>query len=379
MYQASSDDVKRWTAFQNICVMLAPVATGPLSDPGGWDWEAFVALASAHFVSPALAAPVERLAFAPDEVKSYFDTLRAMNAQRNVVILRALAEALAALRGIGIEGILLKGAASLVSGLYDDPAERILGDVDLLVQPGKIDNATKLLQTMGYALPPVKRRWVVPSPQPSPLRIHHHIPILIHSETGVGIELNSSLAASEFGSMLPPADVFERAVAIEWNGQDVLVLSPTDRVVHNIVHELLHHEGATRGVVAIRQLRELARIVARYGQAVDWENVERRFLKGGHADVLRERAAICPALMGVHMPVEQADSAKEVNRLRANMLRSPLDAVRWSVWTKLSALSEVYFKSFARDPLLAINFLNPRWWPNRLRGIWRFLNDNKLL
>jgi hypothetical protein len=136
LYQASSDDVKRWTAFQNLCVMLAPVATGPLSDPGGWDWEAFVALASAHFVSPALAAPVEHLAFAPDEVKSYFNTLRAMNAQRNVVILRALAQALAALRGIGIEGILLKGAASLVSGLYDDPAERILGDVDLLVQPG---------------------------------------------------------------------------------------------------------------------------------------------------------------------------------------------------------------------------------------------------
>jgi Uncharacterised nucleotidyltransferase len=382
LYQASSDDVKRWTAFQNLCVMLAPVATGPLSDPGGWDWEAFVALASAHFVSPALAAPVERLAFAPDEVKSYFNTLRAMNAQRNVVILRALAEALAALRVIGIEGILLKGAASLVSGLYDDPAERILGDVDLLVQPGKIDNAAKLLQTMGYALPPlppVERRWVVRSPERSPLRIPHHIPILIHSETGVGIELHSSLAASEFRSMLPPADVFERAVAIEWNGQDVLVLSPTDRVVHNIVHELLHHAGATRGVVAIRQLRELARIVARHGHAVDWENVERRFLKGGHADVLRERAAICPALMGVHMPVEQADSAKEVNRLRANMLRSPLDAVRWSVWTKLSALSEVYFKSFARDPLLAINFLNPRWWPNRLRGIWRFLNDNKLL
>jgi hypothetical protein len=126
-------------------------------------------------------------------------------------------------------------------------------------------------------------------------------------------------------------------------------------------------------------LRELARIVARYGQTVDWENIERRFLKGGHADVLRERAAICPALMGVHMPVEQADSAEEVNRLRANMLRLPPDAVPRSVLTKLWALSEIYFKNFARDPLLAINFLNPRWWPNRLRGIWRFLNANKLL
>jgi hypothetical protein len=377
LYQASSDDVKRWTAFQNLCVMLAPVATGPLSDPCGWDWEAFVALASAHFVSPALAAPIEQLVFAPDDVKSYFNTLRAMNGRRNVVILRALAEALAGLRGIGVEGILLKGAASLISGLYDDPAERMLGDVDLLVRPGQIDNAEKLLQTMGYAFVPVERRWVVPSPERSPLRIFHHIPMLIHSETGVGIELHSSLAASEFRSMLPPADVFERAVAIEWNGQDVRVLSPTDRVVHNIVHELLHHAGATRGVVALRQLRELARIVARYGKAVDWENVERRFLKGGHADVLRERAAICPALMGVHMPVEQADSAEEVNRLRANLLRSPPHAVRWPVWTKLWALSEVYFKSFARDPLLAINFLNPLWWPNRLRGIWRFLNDNK--
>jgi hypothetical protein len=81
--------------------------------------------------------------------------------------------------------------------------------------------------------------------------------------------------------------------------------------------------------------------------------------------------------MGVHMLVEQADSAEEVNRLRANLLRSPPDVVRLSVWTKLGTLSEVYFKSFARDPLLAINFLNPRWWPNRLRGIWRLLNDNK--
>jgi hypothetical protein len=107
----------------------------------------------------------------------------------------------------------------------------------------------------------------------------------------------------EFERILRTADMFERAVAIQWNGHSVFALHPTDRIVHHIVHAQIQDGRFSRGTIELRQMRELALLAARHGHAVDWRDIEHRFSSAGHADVLAEQAALCLALMGVALPV----------------------------------------------------------------------------
>jgi hypothetical protein len=147
MRVASAGDVKRWAAFLDLCAMLAPKAVGPVPACDDENWELIVRFASEHMASPAVWRAVEGAAVAPEEVKAYFRAIHELNAERNRMILEGLAELLTRFDEFGIKSVLLKGGASLASGLYDDPAERVLVDIDVLVAPQHIKAAETALRT----------------------------------------------------------------------------------------------------------------------------------------------------------------------------------------------------------------------------------------
>jgi hypothetical protein len=361
-----SDGLRFWTGFLDLCALLALRAIASDSPSHDWDWELIVRLAGNHMATPAVWAAVEGRGFVPDEVKTYFRVIHDMNAERNAVILGGLAAAVARLQEIGIEPILLKGAASLASGLYADPAERILTDIDLLISSRQIQAAAAALRGMGYTDytdPPSTPRWVRPPTSHHP----HHIPALIHPGGIFSVEIHMSLVIDEFERLLPTAGVFAHAVAIQWNGRSVFVLHPTDRLVHNIVHAQLQDGRFSHGRVELRQMRELALLATRHGDAVDWREVEHRFSSAKYADVLAEQAALCPALLGVPLPVAAADFHETMKRLR----RDPRGAA-----AVLAALARDYIAGFLHDPRLAVNLVNPFWWPQRIRGVRRLLRRN---
>lgn len=363
--------MSRWATFETLCALLAPAASAPTEwpqEPGDWDWDALVALASEHLVTPALARPVARLATAPEDARRYFDTIHHLNARRNAIMLDATAAMVDGLREVGIEPLLLKGAASLVADLYDDPAERILGDIDLLVRPARVGAAATRLHALGYRRPPGSvRRWVQPA-------FAQHIAMLIQTETGVGVEIHKALVTTPYQPMLPTADVFARAHLIAWNGREVRVPCPTDRVIHNIVHDQLLHGRFARGGTQLRQLRELAHLVTRHAGAVDWPDVEKRFERAGHGNVLRGQAALCAALMRVTMPIGGENGAEAVCRLKASLMQSP---TRLAGPPRLRRLMQIYATGLVADPRLALNLLNPLWWPKRIRGILDFLAGDR--
>jgi hypothetical protein len=66
----------------------------------------------------------------------------------------ALAEAVRTLADRGLPCLLLKGPA-LAAWLYDDPADRLYGDVDLLVDPRRFEEAEQVLFDLGYRRDPV--------------------------------------------------------------------------------------------------------------------------------------------------------------------------------------------------------------------------------
>src|SRR5207248_10574335 len=61
----------------------------------------------------------------------------------------ALAEVACALSRAGLRSLVLKGPA-IASWLYDDPADRAYGDIDLLVDPARFAQAESVLGRLGF-------------------------------------------------------------------------------------------------------------------------------------------------------------------------------------------------------------------------------------
>jgi hypothetical protein len=353
--------MNRWAMFETLSALLAPAPYLSPHESDKWDWDLLVALASEHMVTPALAGPVARLATAPVQASQYFSAIHDLNARRNEVVLDSLVRILSGLHEVGIEPVLLKGAASLIDGLYGHPAERIVGDIDLLVPPAQIDAAASRLHALDYREPepdvPPRRSWI--------RHFSEHIPRLTHTETGVAVEIHRVLVKPPLESMLPAAAVLARARLVSWNDGEVYLPCPTDRVIHHIVHDQLKHQNFAKRRTELRQLRELACLTTRYADAIDWPEVERRFDRAGQGHVLRNRIAICAALMRVAIPLPVGNAAQALASLKATVSKS--------VPSNYRRLIQMYAYSFLSEPRLAINLLNPLWWPARIRNILVFL------
>lgn len=359
MHDANPDGVRAWIAYRQLCDLLAVAPRAPLAEETEWLWEEIVGLASEHLVSPALAAPVGKLADATEEVRSYFFEMLSLNARRNEIIGAAIVSLASEMARVQVPTVFLKGSASLALELYDDDAERMMGDIDILVAPNAMANAERALRKAGYDILEQPPRWVtVPS---------HQLPMMIHRETGVGVELHHSVARGEHGAMLPTSRVFARAEKRQWRGCVVNVPCATDRALHNIIHDQLHHHGAERGVENLRQLRELALMTLREGERIDWRDIETRFAAAGLSHVLNAQAVYCDKLMGAPLPIEQANPEAVMAQLRDHVVGATQHASRAGI---AFSLLRQYAQGFRRQPSLALNLLNPSWWPTRLRG-WK--------
>jgi hypothetical protein len=365
---ADAKALQAWDGFQHLCKLIASASLRPdaPSDPVNWNlvnWDVVIDQAEVHKVGPAVWRSIDGLAGVPNSVKAYFHILRDKNAQRNAAILDGLSTALARLNELGIKAAPLKGAASIASLLYDDPAERFLSDVDLLIAPEDAQASAEALRALGYTdlRPDPGIRWITPR--------RHHLPPLLAPE-GFCIELHTSLVQRKFEPMLPSAEVLQRASEAQWRGKTIHFLDPTDRVVHNIVHSQLHDLSST-GVVELRQLRELSLLIARYSETIDWSDVERRFRAAGHQDVLSDQLTYCRMLMGVGSPIGEADPETSMKRLKS-AVGDPAGHPR-SGAAALNKLIGDYALWLKANPTLALNLINPSSWPRRIRLILSLL------
>ena len=195
----------------------------------------------------------------------------------------------------GIKSVLLKGGASVVSGLYDDPAERILTDIDVLIAPAQIEAAEKALRANGYTneiVPEPPRRWFrtasrSPSPPPSVdpanKRLHHRTSHFVGRREAVRVDVTrrGNQGTRDRRSM-------------EWKGHRISAshrLSDAQHCAFATSPRLVFSR-----MIELRQLRELALLVARYRDELDWGEIERRFSAAGYGQVLAEAAVYCESL-----------------------------------------------------------------------------------
>jgi hypothetical protein len=118
------------------------------------DWDAVVKVSTAHYVFPALYCNLKRvdfLKYLPQELVSYMKHITNLNRDRNVQILQQAKKLNNLLLANNITPIFLKGTGNILSGIYDDIAERMVGDIDFIFSKDDYPKAIAILTEFGYS------------------------------------------------------------------------------------------------------------------------------------------------------------------------------------------------------------------------------------
>ena len=117
------------------------------------DWDSVVKLSTEHYVFPALYCNLKKAGFLhylPDDLVEYMKHITDLNRERNQQIITQAKEINILLLENNITPIFLKGTGNLLEGLYNDIAERMVGDIDFIVSEKEYFNTIEILLKAGY-------------------------------------------------------------------------------------------------------------------------------------------------------------------------------------------------------------------------------------
>jgi hypothetical protein len=296
--------------------------------PTDVNWEAVLPLAAAHDLLPALwsagvargwwtALPADALErvltrFAPGLTQPPLLLQQAHDANRIRVgdlmdqghaILDRLASA-------GIAAIPLKGWHALMTGWWDDPANRVMRDLDVLVPADQAEAAAECLAALGY---------VALATGHTP-EADHELPAVHLPGRAGSVELHTALVVSRWRGVLPADQVLGHGAP----------MSSTDAVVHSIAHAQLHDEAHLLARIPLRALHELSVLAAgpRAGE-IDWWRVRSAFRGVSAEPALDAHLAMARSLFGAAVPAPANRLRAEAHdRLcRALLVRPPLASI----------------------------------------------------
>lgn len=118
------------------------------------DWEGLVKVASAHLVLTTLYCRLKQknlLDGLPEDLHIYLKELTAINRNRNLTLFEEIKDISNVLNANNINHVFLKGCALLAGNYYEDPSERMIGDIDILVASDQIQKAFQLMTSQGYS------------------------------------------------------------------------------------------------------------------------------------------------------------------------------------------------------------------------------------
>ena len=198
------------------------------------DWDAIVVHGSRQLVIPTLYCRLKQrqlLHLLPEDLDLYLHDITSQNRKRNKAILEEVTMLSTLFKKHHIEHVFLKGAALLASGYYEDIAERMIGDIDILVATNQLDKAFQLVQQHSF--------------KPLPLTFadkyfyHRHLPRLITNKYIAAVELHREL----FNTYTKKEISNELLLKNKRIQNHVFVPSAHHLIEHNILNHEINDEG----------------------------------------------------------------------------------------------------------------------------------------
>lgn len=153
------------------------------------NWDSVVKLSTSHFVFPALYCNLKKACFLhylPKDLVEYMKHITGLNKERNQQIITQAKEVNNLLLKNNVTPIFLKGTGNLLEGLYDDVAERMVGDIDLIIKNSDVEKADQILRKHLYYSDSIL------------LKNHRHLPRLIHKDKIGAIEIHKHIVIEKY-------------------------------------------------------------------------------------------------------------------------------------------------------------------------------------
>ena len=262
------------------------------------------------YVAFALEPYIALLEEAP-EIERLFKARR-LTAVQNLLLRHELGRALEALRQSGLLALALKGVVMAYTA-YPDPSLRPMTDLDLLVPPGKREDAICVLRKLGYEYPE------------SLLATHRdHIwrlgpnqefaPPLRLRSSSVLLEVHSQLECSEPAFPISAHELWCRSVAVDLRGLRVRTLCPEDFLFHLCLHQSRHHRFE-KGLLPLVDLKLLLESRSDW----NWAGIAERSLRCGFANWMYLTLEAARDLVGAPVPdsfLHALPSPRDLSQLR---------------------------------------------------------------
>ncbi|WP_084691239.1 nucleotidyltransferase family protein [Sphingomonas sp. SRS2] len=213
--------------------------------PADCRWEDVLALANQSLVTPQLTAALEgHRNLLPIDVAEFLEDVRQRNRERNRRLWRALDDAVAALTAVNIVPTLLKGAARRATWPEDQPFDRMLSDIDLLVEPAEVDAALTALSSAGFGL----------AARYQGAEVHVVAELGRPGDPGY-IDLHQRPPGPPGLSETPELAMRRREISL--NGRSILVPDAASQIFYLLLHDQFHDGGFWRGGFDLRHLIDL--------------------------------------------------------------------------------------------------------------------------
>ena len=117
------------------------------------NFDNLIKLASRHLMLPALFFNINKKIYRtyfPKDFVEYIKNIYSINKARNTVLLNEAKELSELLYENNINHIFLKGTALLLSNIFEDIGERMIGDIDFIIQHKDKQKVEKVLEKNNY-------------------------------------------------------------------------------------------------------------------------------------------------------------------------------------------------------------------------------------
>lgn len=345
------------SALRVLAAFLGAADGGQVDVPtisDGVGWEPVLALAASADLLPALWSAVRSLNVlepVPDELvevlgapnapverhpAAVLELAHRQNGTRNTDLLDQLEEIGVLFSEHDIRCVAIKGVGHVARGVWPDPGDRVMKDVDLLVASEALAEADRLLRRAGYA--PCGRVWTDDS--------HHHLTGLRREHNFGSVELHREPLSGAYTAALRATEVFAAARPIrEWSG--VYVPSATHAAVIGLVHAYLADGAFYDRAIPLRAVHELSRLDSQ--SRIEWSETRRLLRRVGRACLIDEQRVTASALLGITRPQDDWKTVRA--RLRLAIAESSLKRACVPVDRMLGALDAGRLRRHYRTPV----------------------------
>lgn len=207
------------------------------------NWEQFVTVASDHLVLTTCYCRLKQrqlLDKCPKDLKTYLEEITAINRNRNQTIIKESKIIADIFKAKKINYVFLKGTALLIGNYYQDLGERMVGDIDILVDENQTQMAFNLLLKHGYKAS--KETFG------SKYFEHKHLPRLRSKTYIAAVEIHRKALLKPYKKILVPNQILLEKRAIN----DTYIPSNNHLVAHTILNFQINDLGQYYTSISLR-------------------------------------------------------------------------------------------------------------------------------